>query len=132
MKKRVVAALLALLAPTAALAGALEGSVPANRTSRIYAFTVADPSNCIAAGRPKMTVRTAPEHGKVSFEWSYVPAGKGFRNCAGGRMRAMAVHYTPKAGFRGVDSFSVGYSFDNMAGYRAIGFKARKFIVHVK
>lgn len=79
-----------------------------------------------------MTISTAPQHGKVSFEWGFVPAGKKFRNCAGGRMRAMIVNYTPQAGFRGTDRFKVGYSFPDMAGYRSIGYRGQQFVVHVK
>lgn len=121
-----------LLAVSAHAFGALEGKVPANRTSKVHAFTVADPSTCASPGKPKMTVSTKPKHGKVSFEWGYIPAGKRFRGCAGGRMRAMWVHYTPDAGFRGTDTFAVGYRFADMGGYISVGYKGQKFIVHVK
>lgn len=132
MKKRALAAVLALLAPAAAFAGAVEGNVPANRTTRVHAFTVADPSTCATPGKPKMSVKTEPQHGKVSFQWGFLPAGKAFKNCAGGRMRVMIVTYTPASGFRGTDSFAVGYSFENMAGYRHVGYRGQKFKLHVK
>jgi hypothetical protein len=117
---------------TGASAGTLEGSVPANRTSLVHAYSVADPSTCASAGKPKMRVSTEPQHGKVSFKWGYVPAGKRFRGCAGGRMRAMTVYYTPAPRYRGKDTFTVGYSFADMSGYITIGYRSQKIVVHVK
>ncbi|MDB5556193.1 MAG: hypothetical protein JWL86_6177 [Rhizobium sp.] len=130
---QVVAALALLLAiSTSAFAGTLEGNVPANRTTRIHAFTVADPAICAVAGKPKMTISTEPKHGKISFKWEYIPAGKKFRNCTGGMMKAMSVYYTPAAGFRGTDSFAVGYSLPDMSDYITIGYRGQKFVLHVK
>lgn len=132
IKKSVLAALIAMSVPAAAVAETLKGSVPANRSSRIYAFTVADQSTCATPGKPKMTVAKAPEHGTVTFNWGFMPAGKAFHNCANGRMRAMGVIYTPNKGYRGVDSFSVTYALPNMAGYRYIGARTQKFALNVK
>ena len=132
IKKSVIAALIAMSVPAASMAESIDGSVPANRTTKVYAFTVADRSTCASPGRPKMIVSKAPQHGKVTFDWGFLPAGKGFRNCANGMMRAMAIVYTPAKGFRGVDSFSVGYSFPNMADYRSVGVKTKKFTLNVR
>lgn len=131
-KKSVLVALVAMSVPTAAIAETLKGSVPANRSSRIYAFTVADPSTCASPGKPKMRVSKAPEHGRVTFDWGFMPAGKAFRNCANGRMRAMGVVYTPNKGYHGVDSFSVTYSLPSMAGYRYNSVRTQGFAVNVK
>jgi hypothetical protein len=79
-----------------------------------------------------MTVRHAPEHGKVTFDWGFVAAGKGFQNCANGRMRAMVIVYTPNKGYHGPDSFSVTYALPNMAGYRHVGARTQKFELNVK
>ena len=131
-KKSVLVALIAMSVPAAAIAETLKGSVPANRSTRIYAFTVADPSTCASPGKPKMTVSRAPEHGTVTFDWGFIPAGKAFRNCANGRMRAMGVVYTPNKGYHGVDSLSVTYSMPNMGEYRYTGARTEKFIINVK
>ena len=132
LKKSVVAALIAMSVPAAAIAETLKGSVPANRPTRVYAFTVADPSTCASPGKPKMTVRKAPQHGKVTFDWGFIPAGKKFQNCASGQMRAMGVIYTPDKGYHGPDSFAVTYSMPNMAGYRYTGARTQGFAVNVK
>ena len=132
IKKSVLVALVAMSVPAAAIAETLKGSVPANRSTRVYAFAVADPSTCASPGKPKVTVREAPQHGKVTFDWGFIPAGKTFQNCANGRMRAMGVIYTPNKGYRGADSFSVTYSMPSMGGYRYNGIRTQGFAVNVK
>jgi hypothetical protein len=132
IKKSVLAALIAMSVPAAAIAETVTGNVPANRATKVYAFTVADSSTCASPGRPKMKVAKAPKHGTVTFDWGFVPAGKAFRNCQGGRMRAMAIIYTPAKGYRGEDSFTVGYSFPDLGGYISVGHKSRKFVLQVK
>jgi hypothetical protein len=132
LKKSVIAALIAVSVPAAALAETLRGSVPANRPTRVYAFTVADPSTCASPGKPTMTVRKAPKHGSLTFNWGFLPAGKTFQNCANGQMRAMGVVYTPHKGYRGADSFSVTYAMPKMAGYRYTGARTQSFEVNVK
>lgn len=131
-KKSVLAALIAMSVPAAAISETLKGSVPANRSSRIYAFTVADPSTCASPGKPKMSVSSAPDHGTVTFGWGFMPAGKAFRNCANGQMRAMGVIYTPNKGYHGLDSFSVTYQMPNMGGYRYNSSRTQKFTLNVK
>jgi hypothetical protein len=116
---------------TSAFAGALEGNIPANRTTRVHAFTVADFSNCTVAGKPKMTISTKPQHGTITFKWEFVPAGK-IRNCTNNRTKAMSVYYTPAPGFHGTDSFTVGYRLPDMSDYQTIGYRGQEFILHVK
>ncbi|MGV3552423.1 Ig-like domain-containing protein [Rhizobium sp.] len=131
-KKSAFIALIAMSVSTVAMAETLKGNVAANRSTRVYAFTVADPSTCASPGKPKMTVRKAPEHGKLTFDWGFLPAGKVFKNCANGRMRAMGIIYTPNKGYRGADSFSATYTMPNMGGYRYQGSRTQKFEVNVK
>jgi hypothetical protein len=129
---RVMAAFALLLSlSTSVLAGALEGGVPANRTTRIHAFTVADFSNCTVAGKPKMTISSKPQHGTITFKWEFVAAGK-IRNCTNNRTKAMSVYYTPAPGFHGIDTFTVGYRLPEMSDYISIGYHSQKFVLHVK
>lgn len=131
-KKSVIAALIAMSVSTVAIAETLRGNLPANRSTRVYAFTVADPSTCASPGKPKVTVSKAPQHGRLTFDWGFMPAGKTFKNCANGQMRAMGVVYTPNKGYRGSDSFAVTYSMPSMAGYRYQGSRSQKFEINVK
>jgi hypothetical protein len=132
IKTSVLAALIALSLPVASLAETISGSVAAGRSTKVYSFTIADPSNCTSPGKPKMSIRKAPKHGTITFDWGFVPSGKKFQNCAGGRMRAMGIVYTPNKGYRGPDSFSVSYRFPDMGGYAYHGARAQSFDLQVK
>lgn len=132
IRKSVLAALIAACVPAAAIAETVNGNVGANRSTKVYAFTVADPSTCASPGRPKMTISKPPQHGTVTFDWGFIPAGKRFQNCASGQMRAMGVVYTPHKGYRGPDTFAVGYSFASMGGYVYSGARTHKFNLQVK
>jgi hypothetical protein len=118
--------------PTIAAAATAEGSVPANKSSVIYAFYEADPQNCNAIGRPTTSVPTKPQHGRVEFLYRDVKVQHFSTPCNGKMRKAMMVIYTPAPGFHGTDTLEIGLRFPESPGYVSMSYRGKSFIIHVK
>jgi hypothetical protein len=114
---RAAAALLAsivlLMSPTA-LAETLSKRVPANKTSTLDLY-MRWSNDCKNLGTITSGFSQKPSHGSVrpSVVTAPIPASADFGNagCAGKRIKALRVTYTPKKGYRGADSVTVWVSY---------------------
>lgn len=100
----------ALLATPAAQAETLSKSVPANKTSTLDLY-MRWSNDCKNLGTIKSGFSKKASHGSVrpSVVTAPIPSSADFGNasCAGKRIKALRITYTPKKGYKGSDSVTV-------------------------
>lgn len=106
MLKR-ISLLAALLVVSGAAAHAETYSVPAGESSVMIDWANVD-ENCQTIGKPKAKIVKAPQHGKITFQWTSITLDKNYGTCEGKHAKSMRVIYTPDRGYTGPDSFKVG------------------------
>lgn len=99
--------LAALLALSATGARAETYSVPAGESTVMIDWTNIDES-CQSIGKPKAKIVKAPQHGKITFQWTSITLDEDYGSCQGKHAKSMRVLYTPDRGYTGPDSFKVG------------------------
>jgi len=99
---------------TQASAASVTRNVSAGKTSLIFSFYVYDPDQCASSAYPKPSLSN-PKNGKLTSKRTpfRIPKGK---KCAGTKVNAVSVYYTPKAGFRGKDTARFGYRYFQYTG----------------
>lgn len=102
------AILLAVLLAISTAASAETRKVPANKTSAVgfIYYSTGRGYNCLSSGRGKYRLAKEAAHGTVRLEWRKLK-GDFQRGCKGATMSGLAVWYTPRAGYRGKDAFTV-------------------------
>lgn len=130
---------LAALAVAAGLLGALPAAaetrtitVPANRTSSVETIAFYNTETCRSGAVPQMQVTRAPANGKVSFRKVSGTLNESSGRCAGKRVSAQNVIYTPRKGFRGTDEITVGYSHEWYTGTSRRVYRSMRFKITVK
>ncbi|MTH96488.1 hypothetical protein [Roseibium sp. RKSG952] len=116
-----IAAISALAATTVASAETVRREVPANKVSVLGANSTFNKSTCLPGEIPQYKVTKAPKHGEVSFRTVSYKLSESAGRCAGKPVKATAVVYKPKRGYKGEDTFKVGFTmqrYSNAAGIR--------------
>lgn len=110
----VVLATLVLAASQVAHAETLSKRVPANKSSTLDLY-MRWSNDCKNLGTITSGFSQSPSHGSVrpSVVTAPIPGSADFGNasCAGKRIKALKVTYTPKKGYRGADSVTVWVNY---------------------
>lgn len=131
MKRLATVAMLSVLLVTPALAGTVKKTVPANRSTVLTGISLFNSMNCNHGPIPKVKLKSAPKHGKVTFKKKVVKVSSG--RCKGKTMTGTLVIYTPKRGYRGQDSFKSEFSYDKyVTGSTARAYNSDTFKLTVK
>jgi hypothetical protein len=124
--------LIVLLVSTNARADTIRDTVPTNRASVVGSAATYGP-DCTAGKIPELKIRQAPKHGKVSFEVISTQLSEQAGRCAGKNVMAALVIYRPDKGFRGEDTFKVGFVMRMYtSGATDIRNVVDKYIIEVK
>lgn len=83
--------------------------VPAGKTSLIFVFYNYNPETCYTSVSSKPKLRK-PAHGTLTAKLTPFRVQKG-KECAGRKVNAVSVFYTPDRGYRGRDKAKFGFSF---------------------
>lgn len=126
-KQWICGAALALLAGGC---NTVTGTVPAGKSTVVGTYGMYSQSDCTTWELPEVSVTTQPTHGSITTSMAPSAFDKG-HPCYGKSINQRVITYTPKAGFRGQDRFSVKYDFiTNDGGGR--GARGRDYVVEVK
>jgi len=120
------------LISSVALADTIRRTVPANRASSVGAQATYSQSTCNGSVIPKFEVTKAPEHGKVSFKQATFKLSEKAGKCAGKRVKGTAVIFRPDKGFRGKDTFKVGFKMEKYIGNGRIRYVVDRYVITVK
>ncbi|MEP3279039.1 MAG: hypothetical protein ABJN26_00570 [Stappiaceae bacterium] len=107
-------ALFALVSQASAETKSLD--VKAGRATGVDYFAIYGEFNCKGAQLPKLKIKKQPSNGKIRFEKYTHTFAKDSGKCAGAKIPGMVVVYTPNSGYRGNDTFTVGYSYNRYIG----------------
>ena len=108
-------------------------TVPANKTSSVGANATYTRSGCTAGAIPQYKVSKKPQHGEVRFKQVTFKLSKDAGRCAGTKVKGTAIIYKPNRGYRGKDTFKVGYKMDQyVSGSAKIRYVVDRYIVEVK
>ncbi len=89
----------------------LTTTVRAGHKNRVYNGATYNRGTCNQGVIPDFKVRRKPKHGNVNFGRSTVKLGKNAGKCQGKVVKGGAIYYTPDRDFRGVDTFTVGFTY---------------------
>jgi hypothetical protein len=103
----------------------------ANKASIVGGHSVYNP-DCTAGAIPVLKLKKKPEHGTVTFQKHKYKLGKKAGRCAGTQVTGNFILYRPKSGFRGKDTFNVGFVMDHYDEGSRIRHVVNKFIITVK
>lgn len=127
-----LACLFILTFPVTAQADTFRETVPRNKATVVGSRATTLPG-CVAGVPPKMKVRQAPKHGKVSFKQVSGKLSEKSGRCAGKTVKGTLVIYKPDRGYKGEDVFKVGFVMDMYeAGSGKIRNVVDKYIIKVK
>lgn len=126
---------LAVLAATAALLGGCNSTstltTKVNTPVIVAAQGMYADRACTSAEPPEASVSTQPANGRVTTVLGKYPIKQKGHHCDGALIDRMISTYSPKAGFRGQDRFTIKYDYiTDDGGGRAT--TSRDFIVDVK
>lgn len=131
MKRLAIASSISLLLISPIMAETVKKTVPANRSTVLTGITLFNSMNCDHGPIPKVTLKTSPKHGKVTFKRKVIKISSG--RCKGKTMSGTLVIYTPKRGYRGQDSFKSQFSYDRyVTGSMAKAYNSDTFKLTVK
>lgn len=107
-----IAALVLVSAVFAGNALASDVTVKTSPGKRVLAsqFALFASDTCYAGALPEARIAQQPQHGKLEIGQESKQARAG--NCGGMLIHYRTVYYTPNAGFRGTDTFSVDYLYN--------------------
>lgn len=106
--------------------------VKANRITGVDFFAIYGEHTCRGAELPKMKIRKQPTNGKIRFEKYTHTFPKDSIKCPGVKIKGMIVVYTPNKGYRGDDTFTVGYGYARYYGSGRMRQKSFKYNLTVK
>lgn len=132
MFRTVLAVVLTIASISSAFADQASKTVPANRTSQVYAHAVYQKRTCLSGPIPAMKVGRKPQHGKVTFRRTTFKLTKDTGGCAGKSIKGMSILYRPNRNYRGQDKFSVTYSYETYPGSSRRTFSSTTYNITVK
>lgn len=125
-----LAGLFLLCLSSLSFADTFRESVPRNKATVVGSRATTLPG-CLTGAPPKMKVRVAPKHGKVSFKQVSGKLQEG--RCAGKTVKGTLVIYKPNKGYKGEDVFKVGFTMDMyVSGSAKIRNVVDKYVITVK
>ncbi len=125
-----LAGLFLLCLSSLSFADTFRESVPRNKSTVVGSRATTLPG-CLTGAPPKMKVRVAPKHGKVSFKQVSGKLQEG--RCAGKTVKGTLVIYKPNKGYKGEDVFKVGFTMDMyVSGSAKIRNVVDKYVITVK
>lgn len=124
--------LFVLLGSSIAQADTFRETVPRNKSTVVGSRATTLPG-CLTGAPPKMKVRVAPKHGKVTFKQVSGKLGEKAGRCAGKTVKGTLVIYKPDRGYKGDDVFKVGFVMNmHVSGTAKVRNVVDKYIIKVK
>ncbi len=121
---------MAACASLPAFAETFSGTVRAGSTTVVSSRFIST-AGCDNWAPPEVQGKPTAPNGRLTFSIERVPFVSQGHPCNGMSMVSMVVRYTPNKGFRGVDRFSINYTWDRDDGGRKGGI-SDDFVIEVK
>ncbi|QDG77446.1 hypothetical protein [Labrenzia sp. PHM005] len=114
-----------------AQADTIRRDAPANKTSYVGGHSVYNP-DCTAGAIPILKLTKKPKHGKVTFQKHKHKLGERAGRCEGTQVTGNFILYQPERGFKGEDTFKVGFVMDHYDEGSEIRHVVNKYVITVK